>query len=87
MKPLNVGIVGREMIAGRQYYEACGAAELAAVVRAGRPHRASAEPAYHVLDICHSILESAESGRAVQVRSSAERPAPLPEALLDDITA
>ena len=65
-----------------------GVADMAAAIRSGRPHRASAEMAYHVLDVLVGILESAESGRTVEIESACERPAPmiagLPEWTVDE---
>ena len=52
-----------------------GVTDLAAALRTGRPSRASGDLAYHVLDVMHAILESAESGRRVDVASTVERPA------------
>ncbi|MBX7212815.1 MAG: Gfo/Idh/MocA family oxidoreductase [Thermoflexales bacterium] len=42
-----------------------GVIEMAAAIRSGRPHRANAALAYHVLDAMHGIIESAQSGRHV----------------------
>ncbi len=65
-----------------------GAADMAHAARSGRPHRASGEMAYHVLDIMQGTLESAERGERVTLRSRCERPAALPlglvEGVLDD---
>jgi hypothetical protein len=47
-------------------------------MRAGRPHRASGDLAYHVLDIMQSILDAATAGRRLTIESTCERPAPLP---------
>jgi len=66
-------------------YRGVGGAELANAVAAGRPARASGELAYHVLDICCSIYEAADSGRCVEVQSRVERPDPLPEGVVDDM--
>jgi predicted dehydrogenase len=52
-------------------------AEMAHAMRAPRPHRASWELAYHVLDVLTAIAESAESGREVDVASRCARPEPL----------
>lgn len=64
-----------------------GVADMASAMRSGRPHRASAELAYHVADVIFSINESSASGRGVEVNSTFERPAPmaagLPEWTLD----
>ena len=47
--------------------------------RAGVPHRATGDLAYHVLDTMVSISESIDSGRFVDVESSAPAAAALPE--------
>jgi predicted dehydrogenase len=47
-----------------------GLADLAAGLRTGEPHRASAEMAYHVLDIMVSVLESADNGAHIAVEST-----------------
>jgi len=62
-----------------------GAAEVAAAVQAGRPARVSGELAYHVLDIGLSLCESADSGKTVDVASTVERPALMPEGLAEDM--
>jgi predicted dehydrogenase len=54
-----------------------GVAEMAHAMRAGRPHRASFELAYHVLDVLTAIAEAAEGDRYVDVASRCERPEPL----------
>jgi len=56
-----------------------GVAEMAAAIATGRPHRASAEQAAHVVDIlAAAAMSMTESGAAVPVTSSFERPALLP---------
>jgi predicted dehydrogenase len=55
-----------------------GVGDLADALAAGTAHRASAELAFHVLDVLESLLRSAESGAAEQVASSCPRPAPVP---------
>ena len=54
-----------------------GLVDLAAAIRSGRPHRASAELAYHVLDAMLAIGEAAATGRRVDLSSRVERPVPL----------
>ncbi|OIV35812.1 oxidoreductase [Mangrovactinospora gilvigrisea] len=54
-----------------------GLADMARGVASGEPHRASGELARHVLDVMLSLLEAAESGNAVAVASTCERPAPI----------
>lgn len=58
-----------------------GAADMAAAIRRGRPHRANGTMAYHILDVMHAILEASRLGRHVQLASACDRPAPLPEDL------
>jgi predicted dehydrogenase len=57
-----------------------GVDEMARAVREGRPPRASGAIAHHVLDIMQSLVESALSGRHVEVATTCERPAPMPDA-------
>lgn len=56
-----------------------GVLDLARSLRAGVPHRATGDLAYHVLDSMVSITESMESGTFVDVDSSASASPPLPE--------
>lgn len=60
-----------------------GIADMAAAARSGRPHRASGEMAYHVVDIVHALHEASERGQHIILESTCERPAPLPEGLTD----
>ncbi|MDO5751595.1 Gfo/Idh/MocA family protein [Arthrobacter sp.] len=55
-----------------------GVLDMARAIRAGVPHRAPGELAYHVLDAMVSISESVESGEFVAVNSTAPASAPLP---------
>ena len=55
-----------------------GVADMVYALRSGRPHRASGELTFHVLDVMLSIEESSESGRHINLESSCTRPAPLP---------
>jgi predicted dehydrogenase len=65
-----------------------GVADMAYALRSGRPHRASGELAFHVLDLMHCIYEASRLQKHVKVQSACERPAPLPlglrEGLLDE---
>ena len=65
-----------------------GVADMVQAIQSGRPHRASGDLAYHVLEIMHASLESSEQGRHIAIASSVERPAAFPEDLpagrLDD---
>lgn len=55
-----------------------GTADMAMAMREGRPHRASGELAYHVLDTMHAIYDSSAAGRVVTIESSCARPEALP---------
>lgn len=50
-----------------------------------RPHRASGELAYHVLDIMHAIHEASSKGQHITLESTCERPAPLSRSLLQGL--
>lgn len=56
-----------------------GTLDIARAIRAGRPHRASAELAYHVLDSMISVTRSLERRAFVTVESSCGRAEPLPD--------
>ena len=55
-----------------------GVEELARGIIEDRPHRVTAEVAYHVLDIALSIFDAARSGAHADVESTCTPPAPLP---------
>ena len=55
-----------------------GLAEMAYAIRSGRPHRASGELAYHVLDVMHAVHDASREGRHIELTSQCQRPAPLP---------
>ncbi len=65
-----------------------GVADMATAITSGRPHRASGELAFHVLDIMESIHVASEEGTHIRLQSACERPAPIPlglmPGLLDD---
>ncbi|MDR0325045.1 MAG: Gfo/Idh/MocA family oxidoreductase [Oscillospiraceae bacterium] len=59
-----------------------GAADMARALRSGMsPHRASADLAYHVLEIMDSLIASAKTGGHVTLKSSCLRPEPLPTSM------
>ena len=62
-------------------YRIIGVADMAAAIRKGRPHRASGELAYHVLEVMEAFQVSSDEGRHVSMSSRPERPAPLPVGL------
>ena len=43
---------------------------MAYALRCGRPHRASGDLAYHVLDVMHAFQEASESGKHVHIQST-----------------
>lgn len=59
--------------AGRGY----GVADLADAVATGRPHRASADVALHVLDVMEQVQVAADTGHAVTVATTCRRPDPV----------
>jgi predicted dehydrogenase len=61
-----------------------GLADMAAALRSGRLLRASAEMAFHVLDIMCGILDSSRSARFYDTISTCSRPAPLARGLRKD---
>jgi predicted dehydrogenase len=60
-----------------------GVADLAAALQSGRPHRCSAEMAFHVVDVINALHESSAENRHILLESTCERPAPLPPDLDD----
>jgi predicted dehydrogenase len=54
-----------------------GLADMLYAAQENRPHRASGDLAYHVLEIMHKTLESAKAERPVTIESRVERPALL----------
>ena len=54
-------------------------ADMIYAIEHNRPHRASGDLAYHVLETMHSILRAADQGRAITLESTVDRPAALPE--------
>ena len=55
-----------------------GVADMASAIRDDRPHRASGELAYHVLDVMAAFEEASTSGRHVEITSGPSRVAALP---------
>jgi predicted dehydrogenase len=56
-------------------------ADMASAIRSGRPHRASGELSYHVLDCMHAFHDASKSGEYVKLKSTCERPQALPTKL------
>ena len=54
-----------------------GLADMATGLRAGVPHRASGDLAYHVLEVMHAVETASREGRHIEIASTCERPEPL----------
>ncbi|HHX64779.1 MAG TPA: Gfo/Idh/MocA family oxidoreductase [Chloroflexi bacterium] len=61
-----------------------GVAEMAHAILAGRPHRATGEQGYHVLDAMQGFLDASESGQHYKLISDYTQPTALPVGLPDD---
>jgi predicted dehydrogenase len=61
----------------REKVRGIGVVELAGSIGRGLPHRASAELAYHVLEVLEAVQSSSDRGEVVRIASHCERPAPL----------
>ncbi|MET0529270.1 MAG: Gfo/Idh/MocA family oxidoreductase [Microvirga sp.] len=59
-------------------YRIIGVADLAHAIRSGRPHRASGEFAFHVLEVMEAFQSSSDRGTHVSIASRPERPQMLP---------
>jgi predicted dehydrogenase len=62
---------------GSRVERGIGVADMAHAIRSGRPHRAGAELAYHVLEVLSALLVSSREGRHVEIESRCERPVPV----------
>ena len=60
-----------------------GLADMCVGIRSGRPHRASGDLAFHVLEIMDAFGKSSQSGQHIELTSRPERPAALPTGLAD----
>ena len=72
-KPTMINFFGAEV----GYYRLCGLADMADAIAQGRPHRASAELALHVMEAIEAIRVSSETGRRIDLKSRCARPAPI----------
>lgn len=61
-----------------------GVADMAAAIARDRPHRASGDLAYHVLDVMEGFVDASRTGSYYLPESSVDRPAPLPLGLPPD---
>jgi predicted dehydrogenase len=62
-------------------YRIVGLADMAQAIRSGRPHRASGELAFHVLEVMEAFQTSSDTGKSVAISTRPQRPAPLPPTL------
>lgn len=60
-----------------------GVADMAYAIQSGRPHRASGDLAFHVLDIMCALEESAARREQVAIKSTLNQPQALPAGLAD----
>jgi len=61
-----------------------GVLDMALAIRENRPHRASGDVAFHVLDIMHAVHEAADLGRHIELSQLPDRPAPMPKETLSE---
>lgn len=61
-----------------------GVLDMALAIRHNRPHRASGDLAYHVLDVMHATHLSSDESRHIRLDSGVAQPALMPAALLTD---
>jgi predicted dehydrogenase len=62
-------------------YRSIGVADMAHAIRGNRPHRASGDLAFHVLEVMEAFQRSSDEGRHIVVQTRPERPAMLPTGL------
>ena len=61
-------------------YRGAGLADMVLAISEGREHRCNDKLALHVIEIMTSALASGESGQAITLQSSCDRPAALDSA-------
>jgi len=59
-----------------------GVADMVLATAEKRPHRASGELAFHVLDVMQALHEASDSGRYAEMGSTCARPEPVPAGLV-----
>jgi predicted dehydrogenase len=62
-------------------YRILGVVDMAVAIAEGRPHRASGELAYHVLEVMEALVGSSEGRGIVAIASRCARPEPMPAGL------
>ncbi len=63
---------------GTDNHRGIAVADMAYAISSGRPHRASGELAYHVLEAMHGFHDSSNEGKFYKMQSTCTIPAPLP---------
>jgi predicted dehydrogenase len=58
---------------GEGNWRILGLADMARALREGRPHRANAEVALHVLEVMEKAVQSGDEGRRLAVETRCER--------------
>ncbi len=58
-----------------------GVVDMVGAIKKNRPHRASGQLAYHVLEIMEAFTRSAREGVHIPIQSKAHKPAPMPSGL------
>ena len=58
-----------------------GVADMAHAIRSGRPHRASGDLAFHVLEVMEAFQRSSEANTHIEMTTRPERPAMMPVSL------
>lgn len=61
-----------------------GLADMARAIETGRPHRASGQLAFHVLEIMEAVLIAGRERRVVELTSTIERPESVPAGAVPD---
>ena len=62
-----------------------GVADMAYAIQSGRPHRASGDLAFHVLDIMQALEESAAASQHIAIKSTLDLPLAIPAGLADGV--
>lgn len=55
-----------------------GVLDMARAIAEDRPHRASGELAYHVLEAMHGFHDASDQGKHYEMQSACDKPAPMP---------
>ena len=64
-----------------------GVADMAQAINSGKPHRASGQLAYHVLDAMLAFEDSSIQRSQIELHSECPQPAPMPSQLTNGATS